>query len=82
MPFPLMLVVFCGAVGEAVEIPLTVVAVCGAVSAAAAMPGASITKQLSVIVRPVSMPPPNCTPDRRCVSIVTLKKSLTCFWRP
>src|SRR4030095_14590458 len=61
---PLTVVDVCGVVGDALEMPLTVVAVCGAVTDPAAMPGASTTKQLSVIVRPVSMPPPNDAPPR------------------
>src|SRR5262249_46433782 len=79
---PLIVVVVCGAVGDAVEIPLVVVAVCGAVTDAAAMPGASTTKQLSVIVRPVSMPPPNDAPPRSRVLMPKLKKLLTSFCLP
>ena len=82
MLLPLMVVAFCGAVGEAVEMPLTVVAVCADVAEPAAMPGASTTKQLSVSVRPVSTPPPNCTPERKWVLIVRLKKLLICFCVP
>src|SRR5258705_4828926 len=82
MPFPSIVVVFCGVVGDAVEMPLTVVAVCAEVNAAAAMPRASTTKQVSVIVPPVSTPPPHCTPDPRCVLIVTLEKLLTCCCVP
>src|SRR5215510_5167677 len=76
---PLTVVVFCGVVGAAFEIPLTVVAVCGAVTDTTVIPGASTTKQLSVIVRPVSKPPPKDAPERRCVLMATLKKLLTCF---
>src|SRR5258705_6480111 len=79
---PLTVVDACGVVGDALEMPLTVVAVWGAVTDPAAMPGASTTKQLSVIVRPVSTPPPNETPDRRRVLIPTLKKLFTCFSLP
>src|SRR5690349_14140130 len=79
---PLMVVDVCGVVGDALEMPLTVVAVCGAVTDPAAMPGASTTKQLSVIERPVSTPPPNDAPPRSRVLIPKLKKLLTCCCLP
>src|SRR6266513_451000 len=79
---PLIVVEVCGVVGDALEMPLTVVEVCGAVTDPAARPGASTTKQLSVIERPVSTPPPNDAPERRRVLIPTLRKLLTCFCSP
>src|SRR5207237_10580037 len=76
---PLIVVAVCGVVGDALETPLTVVAVCGAVTEPAAMPGASTTKQLSVIVRPVSTPPPNDAPERRRALLPRPTKLLICL---
>jgi hypothetical protein len=44
--------------------------------------GESTTKQLSVVVRPVSMPPPNRTPDGRRASTEKVTKLETCVCLP
>ncbi len=44
---------------------------------AATAPGESTLKQASLTLRPVSTPPPTCTPRGSRAFIVTLKKSLT-----